>query len=80
MTRVHRCRLCGEIVEEDKALAHIMVAHGPLLSAEDRRKRKRVKGLLPNIHRWLEEMGLSEPVAHLITRAVAEELRQAGMV
>ena len=78
--KTHRCRLCGELLEEGQTLAHLLVAHGPLQDAGSGRRRKRIRAKLPQIHRRLEEMGFSESQAHLIVRAVAEELRQAGMV
>lgn len=76
--KTHRCRLCGEEIEESKALGHLLVAHG--LPATDRKqKRKRARAALSQIHRRLEEMGFSESDAHRIVRAVGEELRKAGM-
>ena len=76
----HRCQLCGEILEEGKALGHLLVAHGPLQDVSIGRKRKRARAKLPQVHRRLEEAGFSEAQAHLIVRVVSEELRKAGIL
>lgn len=68
------CGLCGAKLDETSALAHMLVAHGPL--AGRRRRRNDWQGRL---HRRLEAMGFGEDQAHLIVRAVTEELRRLSM-
>lgn len=67
------CGLCGAQLDESSALAHMLVAHGPLVGRRRRKKDWRVR-----LHRRLEAMGFGEDQAHLITIAVAEELRRLG--
>lgn len=78
---VSRCALCGVTWGKDdpRGLAHLLVAHGPLVGASPR-KRKRVRAALPAIHRRLEEAGFDEVQAHQVVRIMAEELRKAGLV
>jgi hypothetical protein len=68
------CGLCGARLDESSALAHMLVAHGPLARRRHRRKDWQVR-----LHRRLEAMGFGEDQAHLIVRAVTEELRRLGM-
>ncbi len=68
------CGLCGARLDERSALAHMLVAHGPLARRRHRRKDWQVR-----LHRRLEAMGFGEDQAHLIVRAVTEELRRLGM-
>jgi hypothetical protein len=74
-----KCALCG-VRHQDagSALVHKLVAHGPLVGASPR-KRKRVRALLPQFHRRLEAVGFGEVEAHIIIRLLAEELRNAGL-
>lgn len=71
------CAVCGEKLEPETAIGHILLAHGPV---KDKRRRRRVRGRLPQIHRRLEEKGFSESDAHIIVQVVGEEFRKAGMV
>lgn len=74
------CGLCGTKFEDEvKALAHKLVAHGPLGAASPQ-KRRRVRAKLPRLHRRLEQVGFGEAEAHLIVGVVAEEFRKEGMV
>lgn len=75
-----KCALCGARHQDaGSALVHKLVAHGPLAGASPR-KRKRVRALLPQLHRRLEEAGFGEVEAHIVIRLLAEELRKAGIV
>lgn len=76
-----KCALCGETWEKDdpKGLAHILVAHGPLVGLSPR-KRNRVRKMLPQLHRRLEGVGFTEEQSHLIIREVVEELRKSGAI
>ena len=67
------CGLCGAQLDESKALAHMLVAHGPLARRRHRRKDWEVR-----LHRRLETLGFGEDQAHLIVRVVTEELRRLG--
>ncbi len=73
------CALCGDRHKDaGSALVHKLVAHGPLVGASSR-KRKRVRALLPKFGNRLERAGFGEVEAHIIIRLLAEELRNAGL-
>ncbi|KKM98464.1 hypothetical protein LCGC14_1157700 [marine sediment metagenome] len=73
------CALCGARHQDaGSALVHKLVAHGPLVGASPR-KRKRVRTLLPRFGNSLERAGFGEVEAHIILRLLAEELRNAGL-
>ncbi len=74
------CALCGDRHKDPgSALVHMLVAHGPLVGASSR-KRKRVRALLPKFGNSLERAGFCEVDAHIAMRILAEELRNAGLV
>lgn len=73
------CAICGQKLDPQTALVHFLVAHGPLVQ-KDVRRRKRIRRRLPQLHRRLEERGFSEDQAHIIIQIVGEELRKVGMV
>ena len=73
------CPVCGVTFDnETLALGHRLVAH-PVVDPTRRKRVTRARKALAVIHRRLEEMGLSELQAHQVIRALAEELRKAGI-
>ena len=74
---MEKCRICGARLGDD-ALAHMLVAHGPLVS--DGKKRRKTRKMLSRLHRRLEREGFDELEVHVIVRLVAEELRGLGLV
>ena len=58
----------------------MLVAHGPLAAGVKPAKRKKVRAMLPQLHRRLEESGYNEIQAHNIITLLAEELRKAGLI
>lgn len=75
------CPMCGETQDNPvDRLAHMLMAHGPLANGVKPRKRKKMKAMLPQLHRRLEEAGFDEGQAHRIITLLAEELRTAGLI
>lgn len=69
------CPICGR----PQDIGHMLLAHGPLAKGAKIGKRKRVRAVLPRLHRRLEEAGYDEVQAHNIIGLLADELRKAGL-